>query len=48
MIFTAQEQWSAVGRYITDLLVPSDDALDAALAALVPCIRNPGRNTGGW
>lgn len=26
-----QEQWTAVDRYITDLLVPSDDALDAAL-----------------
>ncbi|WP_437536943.1 O-methyltransferase [Sorangium sp. So ce726] len=29
----AQEQWSAVDRYLTDLLVPSDAALDAALAA---------------
>ncbi|WP_437491470.1 O-methyltransferase [Sorangium sp. So ce1014] len=29
----AQEQWSAVDRYITDLLVPSDAALDAALEA---------------
>lgn len=29
----AQEQWSAVDRYLTDLLVPSDPALDAALAA---------------
>jgi predicted O-methyltransferase YrrM len=28
-----QEQWTAVDRYITDLLVPSDPALDAALAA---------------
>lgn len=26
-----QEQWSAVDRYFTDLLVPSDTALDAAL-----------------
>lgn len=26
-----QEQWTAVDRYITDLLVPPDDALDAAL-----------------
>jgi predicted O-methyltransferase YrrM len=26
-----QEQWNAVDRYITDLLVPSDDALDGAL-----------------
>jgi predicted O-methyltransferase YrrM len=26
-----QEQWTAVDRYITDLLVPSDPALDAAL-----------------
>ncbi|WP_437947426.1 O-methyltransferase [Sorangium sp. So ce296] len=28
-----QEQWSAVDRYITDLLVPPDAALDAALEA---------------
>jgi predicted O-methyltransferase YrrM len=28
-----QEQWTAVDRYITDLLVPSDPALDAALEA---------------
>jgi predicted O-methyltransferase YrrM len=28
-----QEQWTAVDRYITDLLVPSDPALDAALQA---------------
>ncbi|HTN92904.1 MAG TPA: O-methyltransferase [Sorangium sp.] len=27
----SQERWSAVDRYITDLLVPSDAALDAAL-----------------
>jgi predicted O-methyltransferase YrrM len=27
----AQEQWTAVDRYITDLLVPADDALDEAL-----------------
>jgi predicted O-methyltransferase YrrM len=27
------EQWSAVDRYINDLLVPSDPALEAALAA---------------
>jgi predicted O-methyltransferase YrrM len=27
------EQWTAVDRYITDLLVPSDPALDAALSA---------------
>jgi predicted O-methyltransferase YrrM len=26
-----QEQWSAVDHYITDLLVPPDPALDAAL-----------------
>jgi predicted O-methyltransferase YrrM len=26
-----QERWSAIDRYITDLLVPSDPALDAAL-----------------
>lgn len=29
----AQEQWSAVDRYLTDLLVPADAALDAALEA---------------
>jgi predicted O-methyltransferase YrrM len=29
----AQEQWSAVDRYITDLLVPPDPALDEALRA---------------
>jgi predicted O-methyltransferase YrrM len=29
----AQEQWTAVDRYITDLLVPPDPALDAALQA---------------
>ncbi|MEH1965805.1 O-methyltransferase [Nostoc sp.] len=29
--FMIQEQWSAVDRYFTDLLVPSDTALDAAL-----------------
>jgi len=29
----SQEQWSAVDTYITDLLVPSDPALDATLAA---------------
>jgi predicted O-methyltransferase YrrM len=28
-----EEQWTAVDRYITDQLVPSDAALDAALAA---------------
>jgi predicted O-methyltransferase YrrM len=28
-----QEQWTAVDRYITDLLVPPDPALDAALEA---------------
>lgn len=27
----SQEQWTAVDRYITDLLVPSDSALDAAI-----------------
>jgi predicted O-methyltransferase YrrM len=27
-----QEQWSTVDRFITDLIVPSDPALDAALA----------------
>jgi predicted O-methyltransferase YrrM len=29
----AQEQWTAVDRYITDLLFPADPVLDAALAA---------------
>ena len=29
----SQEGWTAVDRYITDLLVPPDPALDAALAA---------------
>ena len=29
----SRQQWTAVDRYITDLLVPRDDALDAALAA---------------
>ena len=29
----SEEQWTAVDRYITDQLVPSDAALDAALAA---------------
>jgi predicted O-methyltransferase YrrM len=28
---SAQDQWTAVDRYINDLLVPSDPALDAAL-----------------
>ncbi len=28
-----QKQWTAVDRYITDMLVPPDPALDAALAA---------------
>lgn len=30
---THQEKWSAVDRYITELLIPSDAALDAALQA---------------
>jgi predicted O-methyltransferase YrrM len=29
----SQDQWTAVDRYITDLLVPSDDVLDMALKA---------------
>jgi len=29
----AQDQWTAVDRYLTDLLLPADPALDAALAA---------------
>jgi predicted O-methyltransferase YrrM len=28
-----QEQWSAVDQYLTDTLIPADDALDAALRA---------------
>jgi len=28
-----QEQWTAVDRYITDMLVPSDATLDTALEA---------------
>jgi predicted O-methyltransferase YrrM len=32
-VFTANDQWTAVDRYITDLLVPPDSALDAALQA---------------
>lgn len=31
----SQEQWTAVDRYITDLLVPPDAALDAAMEASV-------------
>jgi predicted O-methyltransferase YrrM len=30
---TPQERWTAVDRYITDLLVPEDPALDATIAA---------------
>ncbi len=30
----ASEQWTAVDRYITDVLVPGDAALDAAMAAI--------------
>jgi len=30
-----QETWTAVDRYLADLFVPSDPALDAALAASV-------------
>jgi predicted O-methyltransferase YrrM len=44
-----QEQWTAVDRYITDLLVPPDPALDAALqssaAAGLPAI-NVAPNQG--
>ena len=29
----AQEQWTAVDRYLTDLFVPPDPALDTALQA---------------
>jgi predicted O-methyltransferase YrrM len=29
----SEEQWTAVDRYITDALVPSDEALDATLAS---------------
>ncbi|HEV2989540.1 MAG TPA: O-methyltransferase [Candidatus Angelobacter sp.] len=45
----SQEQWTAVDRYITDLLAPSDPALDAALqssaAAGLPAI-NVAPNQG--
>jgi len=30
----AYEQWNAVDRYITDVLVPGDSALDAAMASI--------------
>src|SRR6266404_1790116 len=44
-----QEQWTAVDRYITDLLVPPDPVLDAALqssaAAGLPAI-NVALNQG--
>jgi predicted O-methyltransferase YrrM len=30
----ANEQWNAVDRYITDVLVPGDPALDAAMASI--------------
>src|SRR2546423_4854291 len=44
-----QEQWTAVDRYITDLLVPPDPALEAALqssaAAGLPAI-NVAPNQG--
>jgi predicted O-methyltransferase YrrM len=30
----ADEQWNAVDRYITDVLVPGDPALDAAMASI--------------
>ena len=40
-----QEQWTAVDRYLTDLLVPPDPALEAALqasnAAGLPAIQVP-------
>jgi predicted O-methyltransferase YrrM len=32
-VSTSNDQWTAVDRYITDLLVPPDPALDAALQA---------------
>jgi predicted O-methyltransferase YrrM len=45
----AQDQWTAVDRYLTDLLVPPDDALEAALqdsaAAGLPAI-NVSPNQG--
>jgi hypothetical protein len=48
----AQEQWPGVDRYITDLLVGPDPALDQALAAGLfqdRCFRpdTPGRWSGG-
>ncbi|MEW2556646.1 O-methyltransferase [Streptomyces zhihengii] len=30
---TTQDRWNAVDQYVTELLVPADEALDAALAA---------------
>ena len=33
----SQELWTAVDRYITDLLVPADAALEAALQATGGC-----------
>src|SRR5580658_8253855 len=33
MIQEHKEQWTAVDKYLTDLLVPSDPALEAVLAA---------------
>src|SRR5579859_5219127 len=48
-VSTANDQWTAVDRYITDLLVPADPALDAALqssaAAGLPAI-NVAPNQG--
>jgi hypothetical protein len=32
MVTMSQEEWTAVDRYITDLIVPADAVLDAALA----------------
>ena len=46
-----QDQWTAVDRYITDLLVPSDSALDGALEAStgagLPAI-NVSASQGKW
>ena len=47
----SEEQWSAVDRYITDLFVPEDKALESALAdsraAGLPAI-NVAPNQGKW
>jgi predicted O-methyltransferase YrrM len=48
-----QEQWTAVDRYLTDLFVPSDPVLDAALqasaaAGLLPHAVSPNEGKLLW